>query len=158
MFYDFEYNRTFTDRTYGFAKLQGTVDEFSAFESDTFLGFGLGYRIIDTSQVQWSVQAGPGYRVTTLDNALDADFDEAAISVSSNYAYNINDTTFLTNDTDIIGSDSDTVIVNEFGVNVAMSESLALRTSLATEYHTDPQPGFDDTDNSLGVSLVYSLN
>ncbi|SLN71334.1 hypothetical protein ROJ8625_03716 [Roseivivax jejudonensis] len=158
LFYDLEYNRTFTDRAYGFAKVQGTVDEFSAYESDTFLGFGLGYRVIDTGRTQWSLQAGPGYRVATLDSALDADFEEEALSASSNFTYNINETTFLTNDTDIISSESDTVVINEIGVNVAMSNRLALRTSLATEYHSDPQPGFEDTDNTLGVSLVYSLN
>ena len=64
----------------------------------------------------------------------------------------------LTNDTDLITSESDTVIYNDLAVSVSVTDTLALRTSLLTEYHTDPEPGFKDTDNSLGISMVYNLN
>lgn len=158
LFYDLEYTRDFTARAYGFAKLQGTVDAFSAYETDTFVGIGAGYLVYDQPDIRWSVQGGPGYRVASLDDALDRDFEEAAVSLSSNFSYMINDTTFLTNDTDIIGSESDTVVLNELGLTVAMDRQLALRTSIATEYHTDPQPGFDDTDHVFGVSLIYSFD
>ncbi|MGR3494132.1 DUF481 domain-containing protein [Citreimonas sp.] len=158
LFYDFQYTRDFTSRAYGFAKVQGTVDEFSAFDSDTFVGIGAGYWIYDQPTIKWAVQGGPGYRVAELDDALDADFEEEALSLSSAFSYQISPTTFMTNDTDIIGSESDTVIYNEIGLNVALNDTLALRTSLGTEYHTDPQDGFDDTDNTLGVSLVIGLN
>lgn len=158
LFYDFEYTRDFTQRAYGFATVQGTVDEFSAYDSDTFVGVGAGYWIYDQPDIQWAVQGGPGYRVANLNSALNADFEEAALNVSSMFLYNINDTTFVTNDTDIISSESDTLILNELGLNVRMTNQLALRTSIATEYHTDPQPGFEDTDNTFGVSLVYNLN
>ncbi|GAD56894.1 hypothetical protein MBELCI_2946 [Limimaricola cinnabarinus LL-001] len=43
-------------------------------------------------------------------------------------------------------------------MTVSMSDALAMRTNLYTEYRTDPEPGFDDTDNTLGVSIVYSFN
>jgi putative salt-induced outer membrane protein len=39
-----------------------------------------------------------------------------------------------------------------------MTDALALRTSVLTEYHTDPEPGFKSTDNTFGVSVVYSFN
>lgn len=158
LFYDLEYTRDFTRRAYGFAKVQGTVDEFSAFESDTFVGLGVGYWIYDEPNIKWAVQGGPGYRVADLDDAFDADFEEEALSLSSAFSYKVSPTTFLTNDTDIIGSESDTVIYNEIGMNVAMNDRLALRTSLGTEYHTDPQDGFEDTDHTLGVSLVVGLD
>jgi putative salt-induced outer membrane protein len=87
-----------------------------------------------------------------------SDLNEGALSLSSNYSNQINETLAITNDTDIIGSESDTVVYNDLGFNVSMTETLALRTSLVTEYHTDPAPGKDDTDNALGVSLVYNFN
>ena len=158
LFYDLEYTRDFTDRAYGFAKVQGTVDEFSAYESDTFVGVGAGYWIYDQPDIKWAVQAGVGYRVAELDDAFDADFEEEAFSASSAFAYQVSPTTFLTNDTDLITSESDTVIYNEIGMNVAMNDRLALRTSLATEFHTDPQDGYDDTDHTLGVALVVGLD
>ncbi|KAA9006054.1 DUF481 domain-containing protein [Histidinibacterium aquaticum] len=158
LLYDLEYTRDFNPRLYGFAKVQGSIDEFSSYETDTFIGAGLGYRIYNTPDIQWSVQAGPGYRVAELTDIDESDFEEGALSVASNYSNRISPDIVLTNDTDIIASESDTVVYNDFGVNFSVADSLALRTSVATEYHTDPVPGREDTDNTYGVSLIYDFN
>ena len=159
LLYDFEYTRDFTPRVFGYATLQGTVDEFSNYESDTFVGFGVGYRVYDTRQTRWTLQAGPGYRIADLDDLNSADdFEEAAISVESQYYQMINENVFLTNDTDVVWSETDTAVLNDLGVTVSMNDRLALRTSLLTEWHSDPFEGADDTDNRLGVSLVYSFD
>jgi putative salt-induced outer membrane protein len=158
LFYGLEYTRDFSPVLYGFAKLQGSVNQFSSFETDTFASFGAGYRIINTADRQWSVQAGPGYRFAQLSDIAEADISEVAFGVSSDYAQRLTDTVMLVNDTDLITSQSDTVIFNDLALSVSMTDTLALRTSLLTEYHTDPEPGFSNTDNTFGVSLVYTIN
>lgn len=158
LFYGLQYTREFSPVFYGFAKLQGSVDSFSAFETDTFASIGAGYRVLNTAETQWAIQAGPGYRFAELDDVADGDVDEAAFGFTSNYAQRIGVAARLTNDTDIIASDADTVVLNDLALSVSMSDALALRTSLLTEYHTEPQEGFDDTDSTLGVSLVYAFN
>lgn len=158
LFYGFEYTRDFTPAVFGFAKVQGSVDEFSSFENDTFVSFGAGYRIFNEANRQWSVQAGPGYRYADLSDASLSDIDEGAFGVSSDYAQKLTETVYLTNDTDVVWSDSDTVVFNDLALSVAMTNQLALRTSILTEYHSDPADGFDETDNTFGVSLVYSFN
>lgn len=157
-FYGLEYTRDFSPSLFGFAKIAGSVDEFSSYETDTFASFGAGYRIYNTPTLQWSVQAGPGYRVAELDDVVSGDIDEAAFGISSDYAHKLTPTLFVTNDTDIVRSNSDTVLYNDLALNVAVSNSLALRTSILTERHSAPLSGFDDTDNTFGVSLVYSFN
>lgn len=154
--YDLEYTRDFTPAYYGFAKLQGGFDNFPTSTSDNFLGLGFGYNIFDNRDSQWSVQAGAGYRVAEL-NSLD-DLGEGAISLSSNDYRSLSQTMSLTNDTDIITSESDTVVYNDLGVSMSMTNSLALRASVLTEYHTEPAAGTDDMDNTFGLSLVYDLN
>lgn len=158
LYYDFEYTRDLTPQWFGFGKVQGSVDEFSDFETDTFVSFGAGYRIYNEPGLQWSVQAGPGYRFAELSDASLSDLDEGAFGISSDYAHKLNETWFVTNDTDVIYSDSDTVVFNDLALNASISRSLALRTSLLTEFHTDPSDGFEDTDHTFGVSLVYSFN
>lgn len=156
LLYGLEYTRDINDRFYAYGQVQGSQDEFASYTRDTFVGVGVGYRVFDAPDQEWSVSFGPGYR--WAEDSTGAKIEEEALSLSSNYATRLTDTVMLTMDTDIIGSESDVVLYNDLGVNVAMSNSLALRTSLATEYHTDPLPGMDDTDNTLGVSLVYSFN
>ncbi|HKL68677.1 DUF481 domain-containing protein [Salibaculum sp.] len=156
LLYELEYTRNFGRDYYGFAKVQGNVERLPFDTSDNFLGAGVGYRVFDSASMQWSVQAGVGYRVAEL-NSID-DLEEGALAVSSDYYQQLSPTLALTNDTDIIGSESDTVVYNDLGLNVNMTDTLALRTSVVTEYHTDPEPGKEDTDNTFGVSLVYSLD
>lgn len=159
LLYEAQYSRDLGPSYYGFAKLQGTIDntDFGGFDtSDNYLGLGLGYHVVQTSSVQWDVQAGLGYRVADLDGI--SDFNEPALSMSSAYYNQFSDTVAFSMDTDIVGSESDVVVFNDLGVNVSMTDTLALRTSLVTEYHTEPAAGRDDTDNKFGVSLVYNFN
>lgn len=159
LYYGLEYTRDFNPTLFGFAKLQGSVDSATdaQFESDTFLSFGAGYRIYNEADRQWSVQAGPGYRFAELSDVGSADISEGAFGISSDYAHKLTDTLFFTNDTDLIWSESDTAVFNDLALNVAMTDTLALRTSILTEYHSDHGPA-KSTDNTFGVSLVYSFN
>ena len=154
--FGYDYTREFASNFYAFGKAVYAYDEFGTYEEDAFVGAGIGYRIFNTNEQQWSVQAGPGYRAARAANGDEV--NEVAASVSSDYSYRFSDTLLLTNDTDILTSETDTYVTNELGVNVSMTDALALRTSILTEYRTDPQPGFVNTDNTLGVSVVYSFN
>jgi putative salt-induced outer membrane protein len=158
LFYGLEYTRDFNPLVFGFAKLQGSVDEFSDYETDTFASFGVGYRVFNDPNRQWSVQAGPGYRFSELADVTKGDINEGAFGISSDYAHKLTETVYLTNDTDVIWSKSDTVVFNDLALSVSMTDTLALRTSVLTEYHTDVAKGVNNTDNTFGVSLVYSFN
>ncbi|GAA3864757.1 DUF481 domain-containing protein [Celeribacter arenosi] len=156
LFFDAQYTRDFNPRFYGFAKVQGTVDAFSSYESDYFVGVGAGYRVFDNAKTRWTVQGGPGYRVASLTDVVDGEFDEAAFALSSNYRQQLSETVYFINDTDIITSESDTSVINDLGLTVAVANNLAIKTSIQTEFHTDPLDGYEDTDNTFGVSLVYN--
>ena len=152
----YDYTRFFNSDFYGYGQLRYKYDEFGAFEEDGFVGAGVGYRVVNTDDVTWSVQAGPGWRVARA--ADGSEIDEVAGSATSKLYYGLQNGVFLTNTTDIIASESDTAVTNELGLSVALTGPLALRTSLRTEYHSDPVAGAKSTDNTLGMSLVYSFN
>ncbi|NNE88917.1 MAG: DUF481 domain-containing protein [Silicimonas sp.] len=160
LFYGLEYTRDFTPITFGFAKVQGSYNGAtdSEFETDTFVSFGAGYRIFNEADKQWSLQAGPGYRFADFNDVTSADVSEAAFGISSDYAAKLTETVFLTNDTDVIFAETNNKVFNDLAINVAMTDSLALRTSLVTEYTSDVSAPAKSTDNTFGVSLVYSFN
>ena len=151
----YDYTRNLSGKTYAYGKVNTIYDEFGSFSRDTFIGFGVGYRVIDTGQTRWSLQAGPGYRIA--EDSTGTEFKEAAIAASSKYYQSLSANAFLTNDTDILSSDFDTVVTNDLGVSMRLTNSLAMRTSVQTTYHTDPTPGLKSTDNTFGVSLVYDF-
>lgn len=154
--FGYDYTRELGSSTFVFGKAVYAFDEFSTIETDAFVSAGFGYRIFNTNDLQWSVQAGPGYRIAESEDGTD--IEEFAVSVSSDYMTKFSETLFLTNDTDVLASESDTYVTNELGLNVSMTDALALRTSILTEYRSNPQPGFENTDNTFGVAVVYSFN
>ncbi|WP_245749122.1 DUF481 domain-containing protein [Jannaschia pohangensis] len=151
----YEGSRYFNQQLYAFGTGRFEYDGFDTNERDAFLGGGLGYRIVNTSQMAWRVQAGPGVRY--IEDQLGNDETEAAGIASSRFFYGINDTVSLTNDTDILSSSADTVVTNDFGVNFKMSDTFSTRISYRTDYSSDPLPGLRSTDNTVGVSLVVGF-
>ena len=155
-----DYRRNLNDRVFAYAQTDLAIDRLTMtvgeYEQDIFVDAGIGYRIYHNNDIQWSVQAGPGYRVADVVGG--ADVDEVAASVSSNLYVSLTDQVYLTNDTDVITSDFATTLSNDFAVNVALTATLALRTSYATRFNDQTDDKFSDGKNILGVAVVYNFN
>lgn len=152
----YDISHYYADRAYVFGNLRYAFDDIGPYEHDLVLGVGPGYHVVDTDTTAWRLQAGPAYR--RLVDQTGHTEDELGATIGSKFWQRLSDNAVLTNDTDIVWSESDTLIANDFGVNFSLSKSLTMRTSLRTEYHTDPLPGYDDTDNTIGASVIYSFN
>lgn len=157
--YDAQYY--FNDQFYAFAlgrlKQDGLAsNKVDANYRDGFLGFGPGYRVINTPDTAWRVQAGVGVSYTKEAKANGgASTTETGYIASSRLYHRFNDNIFITNDTDLLYSkDAKKRINNEFGVNFKMSDAFATRLSYITEYQ---ETRAIRTDNKLGISLVYGF-
>ncbi len=162
IFMVYDANYYINDRFYVFALARVQTDGLSGqivdgalntnYKKDAFLGFGPGYRVVNTDQMTWRVQAGVGKSYTK--DYLDNSTSEAAGIVSSRFFYGINENMFVTNDTDILKSKSALRINNELGLNVKMTDAFSTRISYLSEYNDSRAV---KTDNKLGVSLVYGF-
>ena len=142
-FYAFVLGRVETD---GLAATAGDV------KTDAFLGFGPGYRVVNTPDMTWRVQAGIG--VSYLKDGAGNSETETGYIASSRFFYQVSDTVFLTNDTDVLSSDTALRASNDFGVNIRMTDRLSTRVSYLTDYNDARDIR---TDNRLGVSLVVGF-
>lgn len=122
--------------------------------TDGFVGFGPGYRIINTQDVAWRVQAGPGWRFNK-DHDSGISTNELGGIVSSRAYYRMTDGVFLTNNTDVLRSKVGTIAENDFGVSVGQVQGLSTRFSVRTNYNS-ANTG-KKTDHVFGVSLVYGF-
>jgi putative salt-induced outer membrane protein len=154
MIYDANYyfNQSFYGFVLGRVKSDGIAETADDVKKDAFIGFGPGYRIVNTPDLSWRVQAGIG--ISYLQDGLDNSETETGYIASSRLFWRINDNLFATNDTDILESDTATRVNNDLGLNVKMSEMFATRISYLTEYNDSRAV---ETENKLGVSLVYSF-
>lgn len=156
VFVVYDANYYFDQNFYGFAlaRLQtnGLADTAEENRRDAFLGFGPGYRILNTPDVSWRVQAGIG--VSYLQDGARDSTTETGYLAASRFFYRINDNFFVTNDTDVLKSDSALRANNDLGLNVKMTDAFSTRISYLTEYNDSRAIR---TDNKLGVSLVFGF-
>lgn len=152
----YEANYYFDDSFYGFAlgrvKSDGLASLDTDVKTDAFIGFGPGYRIINTPDMTLRMQAGIG--ISYLEDGTGNSETETGYIASSRFYVRLSDMMFATNDTDILKSDSALRINNDLGLNFKMSEVLATRISYLTEYNDSRAVR---SENKLGVSLVYSF-
>lgn len=154
--------RDLSQNMYVYGNLRAALDDIktAAYEQDIFAGVGIGYRIQNSSNFSWRIEAGPGYRKLVTPSGVAT--KNTAASAASKIFYHINDRAFLTNDTSILYSETNTTVVNDLGLTMAVSGPLSMRTSLKTTYNSDPgKTGTVDnksTDWNAGVSLVYTFN
>jgi putative salt-induced outer membrane protein len=129
--------------------LASTADDIAR---DGFVGFGPGYRVINEPDMAWRLQGGIG--VSYLKDGLGESETETGYIASSRFFYQISDAVFLTNDIDVLSSDSALRASNDFGVNFKMTDALSTRVSYLTDYNDAREIR---TDNRLGVSLVVGF-
>jgi putative salt-induced outer membrane protein len=156
----YDANLYFTDSFYGFVlgriSKDGLAEDALVPEDETrrdaFIGVGPGYRIFNTEQITWRVQAGIG--ISYLEDGAGNSETETGYIASSRFFYAFNENVFMTNDTDVLKSDTALRVNNDIGVNFRMSDVFSTRVSYLTEYDDSRET---KTDNKLGLSLVYGF-
>lgn len=156
-------DRDFNDRVYGFGRLSHERDAFSGFDSRSFIGGGLGYRLLTGETTTWAVEGGPGLKLDEVRDVtapvLIPGESQQSFSVigASKFAHAFNDNVKLTNDTSALYAETSTQIGNSLAVTAGLTGALSARFSFDVRYDTDPPLGFEQTDTITRVSLVYAF-
>lgn len=162
-------DRQLTDRSYAFGRLSHERDEFSGFDSRSFLGGGLGYQVFDGEKTTWSLEGGPGLKIDEIGETTSVDeigmpfavpgetVESISFIAASNYAYAFNDAVRFTNDTDAIYAEESTQFVNTAALTAALIDAFSARVSFDVRHDTNPPAGFESTDTATRVSLVYTM-
>lgn len=152
----YDANRYFNDQFYAFVLGRVKTDGLAATAADTrtdaFIGVGPGFRVINSTNATWRVQAGVG--VSYLKDGLGATTTETGYLASSRAFFKVNERVFITDDTDILSSASALRVNNDFGVSIKMSDVMSTRLSYLTDYN-DSRPV--KSENKVGVSLVFGF-
>lgn len=149
-------DRIITDRLSGYGRVTYERDEFSGFENRYFVGGGLSYDILIDEPTTWTVQGGPGYRVDEIRGTGDTE-ESLGFAAGSRLAHDFNENVALTNDTDIIYSNTSTQITNSLALTFELLGDLSARISYDVRHDTDPPAGFESTDTATKFSLVYKI-
>ncbi|MBK8200509.1 MAG: DUF481 domain-containing protein [Acidobacteria bacterium] len=159
-------NRTLNDALFAFGRVSHEVDEFSAFDSRSFAGAGLGWHIIDGEHAMWSLEGGPGIKIDEI-KAVTAGVppvttparteQSGSFIAASKFGLAFNEAVKFGNDSNLIYADASTQISNNATLTAKLVSNLSARVSFEVRHDTDPQPGFEATDTATRFSLVYAF-
>lgn len=168
-FAGFDLDHDFNDTMFTFGRLSYEVDQFTGFDSRTFVGGGVGWHILDDETHNWTVRGGPGLKIDEVKRLITEDEFGAPVIiparteeslgavVNSKYYVAFNDAVSLTNKTGVIYSQESTQLTNSVGLTAAINGHLSARVSYDVRHDTNPPLDFEPTDTATRFSLVYTL-
>jgi len=158
-----------SDRLYAFGALRGEDDRFSGFEYQVTLSAGLGYKFIDSAATKLAGTIGVGYRWLrpqqlvkdpsgqVIDRIEGEASGGAVVTAGLNFEHQATKTTKLFDKLLVEAGSSNTSVANDFGVQVSMTDRLALAFGYGVRYNTDPAPGTKRLDQLTTVNIVYNI-
>lgn len=158
-----------TEKAFTFARASYEVDQFTGFDSRSFAGGGLGYRLFENDTLTWVVRGGPGLKVDEVKRVVTTDANNAVLIIpaetvssfgavgKSKFEWALNDKVAISNTTDVLYAEESTQLSNGLALTAQINGSLSARFGFDTRYDTEPAEGFKSTDTATKVGVVYKF-
>lgn len=165
----YELDRKVSERLYWFGALRGERDLFSGFDYQATASAGLGYKFIDTDRTKLAGTLGVGYRRLRPEQLIKDDAGQVVQRIKGeasgnavgtaglNYEFKATATTKIVDKLLVESGSANTSVANDFGVQVSMSDRLALSFGYGIRYNTDPAPGTKRMDQLTTINVVYTI-
>jgi putative salt-induced outer membrane protein YdiY len=155
-----QYNRLFTERLYGYGRIEGLHDGVADIRYRLSLSPGLGYYFIKTKPTQLSAEAGPGFIVQKLGG--DKQQGYATLRVGEKFNQTLSDRARLWETAEWLPQVDkfENYIVNfEIGIeaDISSSKKLSLRSFLQDTYNHEPAKGREKNDAKLVTAIAYKF-
>jgi putative salt-induced outer membrane protein len=154
-----QYNRLFTDRFYGYGRVDGLHDGIADIDYRVALSPGAGYYVIKTDKQDLSGEVGPGFIYEKLGGKTD---DYFTLRIAEKYNLKISDRARLWETLEFLPQVDkfDNYIVNfEIGIETDLSatKKFSLRTFLDDTYNSKPAEGRLKNDLKLVSAIAYKF-
>jgi putative salt-induced outer membrane protein len=143
------------DRTYALGLLSWEKDNFDGFDYQASIAVGLGYKLIQESDMELSLELAPGYRVSEYKAGYNE--EDAILRAAEIFSWKISDTSTLDQFLNTEAGDSNTV--TRFGISLTsqVADALSMKLGYSIKHNSDVVAGSDKTDKETSVTLVYKL-
>ncbi len=152
-----QYNRLFTERLFGYLRVDGLHDDIADIDYRFSFSPGLGYYFIKNDRTFLRAEVGPGYVIEKQGGETD---DYMTLRIAERFEHKLSGTAKLWQSLEFLPQvdDWENFIVNaEIGIEAMISKSLSLRTYLQDTYDNEPAPGRDENDLKLFSGISYKF-
>jgi putative salt-induced outer membrane protein len=160
-----DYN--FSAKSFWFGAGRYEDDRFSGFNYQATLSTGVGRHFIDNDTTKLTGTAGVGYKIFETQDVFDdtgtvllqkgSSDNEAVFRGTLDLSHAFTATTKLLDKFLVESGSSNTFVQNDLGIQVQMTDVLALAAAYSVRYNTDPPLGFGKTDTLTTLNLVYEI-
>lgn len=150
-----QYNRLFTERLYGYARVDALHDDIADITYRVALSPGLGYYFIKNDRTQLSAEVGPGYIFEKLD---DDENDYATLRFGERFEHKLSKTARVWQSVEVVPeiTDFENVLVTfTAGIEADITKKLRVQLYVVDIYDNVPAPGREENDLKLVAGLKY---
>lgn len=148
-----DYNLDGTQYLYG--KVSYMDDRFSGYDYQASLTAGYGRHLYTTDALTIQGYGGVGYRASEVTSG--GSENEAIFALGESLAWQISDTTALTQSFDSEIGQEVTVTKFQVGLESVIVDRIATKIAFQVRNISDVPPGVEKTDTQTSVSLVYEF-
>jgi putative salt-induced outer membrane protein YdiY len=154
-----QYDRLFSEKVYGYARVEGLYDSIAAVNYRFTISPGAGYYVIKDKDMDLSFELGPGYVIQKL-GGLRSSF--ATLRAGEKFHYNLSDRARVWETVEWLPKieDFSNYIINaEVGVAADLNEAKSFSISLVLQdvYNSVPAVGRKENDMKLVGGLNYKF-
>ena len=152
-----QYNRLFSERFYGYVRLDALHDAIADVDYRLTLSPGAGYYLIKTNQTTLSVEAGPG---VIHEKRGSTDETYLTLRLAERFEHKFSDTARLWQTLEFLPQVErfqNTLVNAEVGLEASLTKKLALSVVLQDTYDNEPAPGRKKNDLKLISGLTYKF-
>ena len=160
-----DYN--FSAKSFWFGAGRYEDDRFSGFDYQATLSTGLGRHFIDNETTKFTGTAGVGYKIFATRDVFDdtgtvllekgKSDNEVVFRGTLDLSHALTTTTKLLDKFLVESGSNNTFVQNDLGIQVQMTDVLALAAAYSVRYNADPPLGFGKTDTLTTLNLVYDI-
>jgi putative salt-induced outer membrane protein YdiY len=150
-----QYNRLFTERFYGYARVDALHDAIADVQYRVTLAPGVGYYIIKTTNTTFSAEFGPGY---IFEEQGHHTHNYATLRFAERLEHKINDHVRLWESVEYlpeVDKFSNYIVNSEVGVDTTLTKKLSLKVFAQDTYHSEPAPDRQKNDLKMVTAIAY---
>ena len=146
----------FTDRAFVFGLIDYDDDRFSGFTYELTQAGGLGYKVIQSDDLDLEVTAGPALRLSEA-KATEEQLVEPGARGGLELRWQVSDNATFSNKASITWGEERTITENTAALTMKIIGSLSGRLSYHLEHNSGAPAGTEATDTLTKASLVYGF-
>lgn len=150
----------FTDISYAFAFQSFDKDRFSGYDWQATASFGYGRRVLKTDTMQLDLEAGPGYRVSRLeeeDEDGDIEENEAILRLYGKYSWKVSESAVFEEELSIETGSDKTITKSVTSLKTTIVGQLAMKLSYTIKYTSDVPVDTEEKDTETAVTILYEF-